>query len=52
MGWYVLYIIVCAINMFLIRYFTNLNLTDAATWLWMILPGIAYGCAGEIYKKE
>ena len=52
MGWFFLYIITCIANAILINTFTDLNIGDAAMWLWIIIPGIAYGCGAEAYKKR
>ena len=52
MGWFIVYLVMCCINTILIRVCTDLNLGDAVFWLWMIIPGIAYGCGAEIYRKD
>lgn len=52
MGWFLLYLLTCVVNTVLIRIFTDLNVGDAVVWLWMIIPGIAYGCGAEMYKKR
>lgn len=51
MGWFLLYLIECVINTILIRTFTDLNVGDAVTWLWILIPGIAFGCGAKMYKK-
>lgn len=52
MGWFFLYLITCAVNTILINGFTDLNLGDAVLWLWITIPGIAFGCGAEAYKKR
>lgn len=49
--WYLLYLAVCIINPLLINIFTDLGLSDAAFWLWLFVPCMAY-IAGQQHERS
>lgn len=51
-GWFVVYFITCLVNAYLTWNCSGFSASDWQAWLWILIPGIAYGCGAKIEKGE
>lgn len=40
----VIYLVLCFVHVFAVNYASDWSALDIRYWLWIIMPGIAYGC--------
>ena len=49
-AWYLLYLVACIINTYLLNNYADLGLSDTVFWIWFSVPILAYA-AGREWKE-